>query len=260
MPDAGEPIKDSVQLSPEQQEDQYRDSVGVTAPVTAGEFGLTALSGVAIPYGIGHAVRSGSKFLTAGQRAHSAETISKTGLSPEAMKKLHEQWEANNLSAKQRLADLKTKARPNAISPDKAKQIVEQKWQKANPAPTVAGMAKNFLTPSLPGVAIGGLFSLTSPLNDPKYRSGDRSYLNSWWQGQKHQADQLGERGRQARENYGIAGVPVQALHGLLNPVSSLLYGGRAVRDYFSGKQASLRIARAETSVRRTLAQLTNRG
>ena len=115
-----------------------------------------------------------------------------------------------------------------------AKAVVDRAIRINNPRATVGGAVKSFLTPNLPGAALSQLFTLARPFSDPKYKRGERGYLSSWWEGQKGDAERLGHKSEQAAQRYGVSGIPLQMLHGLLNPVSGLLYGGKAVKDYFT--------------------------
>lgn len=88
-----------------------------------------------------------------------------------------------------------------------------------------------------------------APLDDPLYRSGKRSYMKSFSEGVQGSADALGEQGSEARKRYGAAGIPLQMMHGVLNPISSLVYGGRSVRNLLRSKQGSDLAIAAEKSI-----------
>jgi len=74
-----------------------------------------------------------------------------------------------------------------------------------------------------------------SPLTDPAYQRGERSLPSSIYEGMKGSVQAVGQRGQEARERYGALGIPVQALHGILNPMSSIAYMGGALKDFVFG-------------------------
>jgi hypothetical protein len=80
---------------------------------------------------------------------------------------------------------------------------------------------------------------MTSPISDPLYRAGKRTYWNSVGEGIAGSADQVQRAGHEARERYGVAGVPLQMFHGITNPVAGLTYAGRSLRDLLRSKQGS---------------------
>lgn len=99
-----------------------------------------------------------------------------------------------------------------------------------------------------------GLFNhARAPLSDPLYRQGKRSYGKSFIEGIGGSADAMGQAGREARDRYGVAGIPIQMLHGVLNPLSSLVYGGRSARDLLRSKQGSDLALAAERSIQDAL-------
>lgn len=104
----------------------------------------------------------------------------------------------------------------------------------------------------IPTGAIEAARIALNPLSDPLYRKGTRSYLSSVGEGFKGQVDQLGERQIETRGKYGLAGVPVQAFHGILNPISSLAYAGRSAKDLVLGKEGSL-AERAKSAISKAL-------
>lgn len=182
----------------------YRAGGGVDAPVTKTEMGLKAVEGVATPYMTGNALHYGRRAL--------APWLNKDSIA--------------NLIQK-------------GNTPARAKAVVDRAIRTSSPRPTLGSAAKSFLTPSLPGAAVSQLMTLARPFSDPKYKRGERGYAASWLEGQKGDAERLGQKAEEATQRYGVAGVPLQMLHGFLNPVSSLVYGGSAVKDYFNRNKAS---------------------
>ncbi len=177
----------------------YRAGGAVDAPVSPSELGLKGVEGVATPYMIGNA-------------AHYGLRAAAPWLNKDSIAKLVQK----------------------GSTPERAKAVVDRALRTASPRTTLKDSVKSFLTPSLSGVALSQLMTLARPFSDPKYKRGERGYASSWWEGQKGDAERLGQKAREATQRYGVSGIPLQALHGLLNPVSSLLYGGGAVKDYLT--------------------------
>ncbi len=98
-----------------------------------------------------------------------------------------------------------------------------------------------------------GINHLMAPMSDPLYRQGRRGYLESVSEGIGGSADALAERGREARGRYGVGGIPVQMVHGILNPVASLAYGGRSLHNLMRSKEGSDLAMSAEQSIRDAL-------
>ena len=94
---------------------------------------------------------------------------------------------------------------------------------------------------------------LTAPFFDPEYEAGDKSYLNSLASGISSRADRIGVSGREAREKYGPLGVGLQAIHGILNPVSGSFYAAREAGKYLLGKAGEALITQAETAIDKAL-------
>ncbi len=116
--------------------------------------------------------------------------------------------------------------------------------------------AKTFVSPKgiAPTAMIATGMSALHPLEDPQFRRGERSYAKSWWEGMKGESENLGEKAQEARKQYGAwKGAPVQMLHGMLNPIPSMMYGARSIKDYLSSKQGAVVIARAATVIDRLL-------
>lgn len=120
---------------------------------------------------------------------------------------------------------------------------------------TLGQAAKNVVHPSgfMPLAATTGALSLLKPLGDPRWRRGERGYFSSLHESVKGEADNLAEAGRNARERYGLAGVPIQAFHGMLNPIPSLYHGVTSMKDLIMGKEGQAMIARAETLIDKAL-------
>ena len=117
---------------------------------------------------------------------------------------------------------------------------------------TVSGMIGTLFSPSaLPLTAVGDV--VTAPFFDPAYELGEKGYLDSLASGISTRADRIGELGRNVRKRYGVFGVPLQALHGILNPVSGSLYGLRSMHDYFFGKAGEVLATRAEAVIDKAL-------
>lgn len=87
-----------------------------------------------------------------------------------------------------------------------------------------------------------------NPMSDPLYRRGQRSYLSSVGKGFEGQMDSMRDREKETRGKYGPLGVPVQAFHGILNPITSIGYAARAGKDLVMGKQSAL-LARLSKAV-----------
>lgn len=177
----------------------YRAGGNVDAPVSPLEMGLKGVEGVATPYMLGNAMHYG--------RRAAAPWLNKDSIG---------------------------KLVNEGRTPQRAKAVVDRAIRAESPRATLKSSVKSFLTLSLPGVALSQLGTLARPFSDPKYKRGERGYLSSWWEGQKGDAERLGQKAEEATQRYGAAGVPLQMLHGFLNPVSSLVYGGNAVKNYFT--------------------------
>lgn len=185
-----EPIKSAQPLTEEQQNEVYRKSRGVTAPVTPAEIGVTGAANVGAAY-----------------------------LTPRLLNSL-------GSSALKSEAPTLGKATANMFGP-----------HSVIPA-ALAAMSLNHLI---------------SPLSDPLYHSGRRGYWSSVGEGISGAADTLKERGQEARQRYGLAGIPLQMMHGILNPVAGVTYAGRSLRDMMQGKEGSDLSLRAESVIHAAL-------
>lgn len=101
----------------------------------------------------------------------------------------------------------------------------------------------------LPTAAISSLGAVMRPIGDPLYRTGKRSYIKSVHEGVKGEAQNLLRAGGEARERYGAFGIPLQALHGVMNPIASLYAGGKSIYDLAMGKTGEDMALRAEASI-----------
>jgi hypothetical protein len=102
--------------------------------------------------------------------------------------------------------------------------------------------------------AFGGAITALSPLSDPLYQRGDRSYLESLREGFKGQAEAIGIKGEEARKKYGpIAGSGVSMLHGLLNPIPSIAYGANSLRNLMMGKEGSDKCVMIQSIIKKAL-------
>jgi hypothetical protein len=100
------------------------------------------------------------------------------------------------------------------------------------------------ITAAFEGIQLG-----LNPLSDPRYKRGDIGYVKSLGEGVKGSIDTLAERGRQARKKYGLLGVPVQALHGILNPITSTAYLARSLKDSLMGKASEDAALNADNAI-----------
>jgi len=107
----------------------------------------------------------------------------------------------------------------------------------------------------LPTAAISSVASALRPIGDPLYRAGKRSYFKSLHEGVMGEAQNLTRAGEEARKRYGLLGVPLQALHGVMNPIASIYSGGQAVHDLLMGKKGEDMSLRAEVSISRALSK-----
>lgn len=92
-----------------------------------------------------------------------------------------------------------------------------------------------------------------NPLSDPLYRRGQRSYLKSVGEGFRGQMDNMEEREKEVSDKYGLAGLPMQAFHGILNPITSLGYAGRSAKNFLLGKQGEALVTVAESAISKAL-------
>lgn len=98
----------------------------------------------------------------------------------------------------------------------------------------------------------------TAPLESPEYQSGESGYLGSMISGLKQRAHDVGEAGRDAQKRYGMLAYPLQAFHGISNPVSSTIYGAGQLKDYLFGKSGAQLARRAEQAIAERLSEVTH--
>lgn len=106
-----------------------------------------------------------------------------------------------------------------------------------SPNPLRRSLAYSFGAPSVVGgtmMDVGRI--LLNPLTDPKYTKGQQGYLKSVGEGFNRGMDYLDAAGVETRNRYGVAGIPIQALHGILNPVTGLSSLARAASRKLSGE------------------------
>ena len=119
------------------------------------------------------------------------------------------------------------------------------------PPPTVGEAAKASFGPGM--LPITGAFELANlamnPMADPKYQRGERSYMQSAKEGWKGTQERFGKSQEDVRNKYGLLGLPVQALHGILNPITGLAYAGTGIYDKLTGKEGGELITQADMLV-----------
>jgi len=94
----------------------------------------------------------------------------------------------------------------------------------------------------LPAVAAGNVASWAlGPFQDPAYQRGDRGYLGSVLPSIGAQVKAMRRANQEATRRYGVGAVPVQAFHGLLNPLTGAAYGLSSLGQTLLGKSGSLR-------------------
>lgn len=122
---------------------------------------------------------------------------------------------------------------------------------------SVGSAAKWWVGPQglIPAAVFGAGFSALRPFSDPLYQRGQRGYIESFSENIKGEAQNLARKGEEARRKYGpLLGIPLQAVHGIMNPIASLAYGAGSLRDLMMGKTGedlSLKAERALSSVLR---------
>lgn len=101
-------------------------------------------------------------------------------------------------------------------------------------------------------VGFEGLSHALAPLSDPLYHRGNRGYLKSMYESFRGAQEGLAERGAEARQRLGLLGAPVQAFHGIMNPMASISNAGRQVKRTMFGtpsdellQEAVARVAQA---------------
>ena len=89
------------------------------------------------------------------------------------------------------------------------------------------------------GIPLAGATDLAQlamrPSLDPEYQAGRSSYVQSLARGAGESIDEMRRAGLDAEQRYGrLLSLPVKALHGITNPVTSLMYLGRSAADLVS--------------------------
>jgi hypothetical protein len=229
----------------------------VDASVTPEELAMKGVTYVGIPWLGGQAIHYANRAIRAGGVSGAAERLQQTGLTPGAQRRLQAQYAAQGMSPAAAADAMKLHANPNRYSPERAKNIAARAAEQGRiPRMTLGGAAKMMLLPSLPYTALREGMGLLRPLSDPKYQRGERGYVNSWWEGKLGDVEQLDQKVQETRDRYGrVLGAPVQLLHGMLNPVTSLMSGAKSIKNLFAGEQAAPRVAAADAAVGRTLGQ-----
>jgi len=97
---------------------------------------------------------------------------------------------------------------------------------KGAPRPTLGGAASVGLGPAaLAPFSIYELIGLlANPSSDPKHLRGERGYFSSVLEGLKGQTEQFGEKVKSVRDRYGPVGLPINALQGIMSPVTGTSY------------------------------------
>ena len=127
-----------------------------------------------------------------------------------------------------------------SLRPDEVPTVGGAAWQLFGPDYVVPNLAVNF-----------GLNTLTAPMSDPLYHQGKRSYLKSVGEGALGSAEAMRQRSHEARDRYGVGAIPLQMLHGVMNPVAGLTYAGQSLGRLLGTKEGSELALRAEESVKR---------
>lgn len=142
-------------------------------------------------------------------------------------------------------------------------QNIPNKHIRPDEVPTVGGAAWQLFGPDYvaPNLAVNlGLNTLTAPLSDPLYHQGKRSYLKSVGEGALGSAEAMRQRSHEARDKYGVGAIPLQMLHGLMNPVAGLTYAGQSLGRLLSTKEGCLLALEAEDRVKRATCETSQAG
>lgn len=106
---------------------------------------------------------------------------------------------------------------------------------------------------ALPAITAGNVASWAlGPLQDPAYQSGERGYLGSILPSIGAQVGAMRKANYEASKRYGAGAIPVQALHGVLNPLTGVAYGLSSLGQTLLGKSGSLR-EEAKARIRESL-------
>jgi hypothetical protein len=101
--------------------------------------------------------------------------------------------------------------------------------------------------------AYDAIESATGAAKDPDYAAGRISYPEALQQQMQMRARKVGQAAMEAKERYGAAGVPVQALQGVINPLSSIGYAVGQLKDTLLGGKGAALCRRAEKTVQDAL-------
>lgn len=82
--------------------------------------------------------------------------------------------------------------------------------------------------------------------DEPGYQSGRQGYLSAAGSAFGRQVKGIGQASREARERYGLLGVPLQVLHGIWNPLASTAYMLKNVKDTMLDKAGSFALEAQE--------------
>jgi hypothetical protein len=97
-------------------------------------------------------------------------------------------------------------------------------------------LSLQFLPSAIPWTAgFEGLTHAMAPMTDPAYKRGDRGYLGSVYKSFRGAQEGLAERGAEVRQRLGVAGIPVQMFHGVMNPMASVANLGHQTRKALFG-------------------------
>jgi hypothetical protein len=92
-----------------------------------------------------------------------------------------------------------------------------------------------------------------APLGDPLYQRGERGYFGSLSEAAKSRMDQFERAGKNVRERYGVAGVPIQALQNAFNPLTGTAFAGKELYKSLSGPTAAELSMQAEQDLAKYL-------
>lgn len=104
---------------------------------------------------------------------------------------------------------------------------------------------------ALPYTALGELVTVLgiNPLRDPLYQRKERGYWQSVREGMAGQIEDIGRKSEELRKRYGLLGLPLQAVHGVLNPISGIAYAGKGIKALLSGPEGPTRAKQAELRI-----------
>jgi hypothetical protein len=78
------------------------------------------------------------------------------------------------------------------------------------------------------------------PFQDPEYQKDRRGYFRSILPSIGAQVDAVRKANQESTRRYGVGAIPVQAFHGILNPLTSVTYGLSSLGQTLLGKSGSL--------------------